>query len=117
MFGRAAITLGIGPHSSFENNLRVKQHNFHRRCSIILNKNFVWGLYGANWGTNPWPCLRTSLVGGNCARGIDALSLSKVKVNLDICKAPLSTTWCSTDGGTQFYLQTSRTCRDSSNML
>jgi len=62
---------------NFENNLQVKQHNFHRRCPIILNKNFVWGPCEADWEYYPWPSLRTSpgRGGGNCAyvaRGIVA---------------------------------------------
>jgi len=40
-----------------ENNLQVKQHNLHCRCSIILHINFVWG---HNGGTSPWPSLGTS---------------------------------------------------------
>jgi len=42
---------------NFENNLQVKQHNFHRRCPIILNKNFVWGPCGGRLGDDmdaPW---------------------------------------------------------------
>jgi len=38
---------------NFENNLRVKQHNFHRRCPVILAKNLVWRPCGADWGDNP----------------------------------------------------------------
>jgi len=52
---------------SFEDNLRLKQHNFHRRCTMILNVNFVRGPYGEDCGTIPWPSLRTSSGWGNCA--------------------------------------------------
>jgi len=36
MFGRAAITLGIGPHSSYlKFNSRVKKRDFYRRRELI----------------------------------------------------------------------------------
>jgi len=65
---------------NFENNLQIKQHNFHCRCPIILNKNVVWGLCGDRLGDDPLGApldVRNSpsLGGGNCAyvaRGIDA---------------------------------------------
>ena len=40
--------------------LRVNQHNFHHRCPIIFNKNFVWGPCGADRERPPWPSIRTS---------------------------------------------------------
>jgi len=53
---------------NFNNNLQVKQHKFHHRCPIILNKNFVWGLCGGRLGGRPpGPTLELPLVGGNCA--------------------------------------------------
>jgi len=46
---------------SFENNLRVKQHNFRRSCPLLYSTKIPFGdRVGADWGTTPWPSLRTS---------------------------------------------------------
>jgi len=49
---------------NFENNLRVKQHNFHRRRPIILKK-LVWRPCGGRLGDDPPdPPLELPLVEG-----------------------------------------------------
>jgi len=52
---------------SFENNLRIKQHNFHRRCPIVLSKNFVCGPCEGRLGTIPGPALKLPPVEVNYA--------------------------------------------------
>ena len=52
---------------NFENNLRVKQHDFHRRCPFILNKNFVWGPCGDRLGDDPMALHQNIPWLGNCA--------------------------------------------------
>ena len=60
---------------NFENNLRVKQNNFHRRCPIVLNKNFVSGSCEGRLGDDLLALpIELPLVGGiaSIAMGIDA---------------------------------------------
>ena len=49
---------------NFENNLRVKQHDFHRRCPVIFNKNFVWGPCEGRLGEDPLVLQGLPLDGG-----------------------------------------------------